>query len=911
MNPDQYRDILLEIAFSISGEFQMDKLLQNCLPIFLRKLNCTLAAVLRRENGSCHTIHLFPRAMTQNPAYQTAVIRLETALNTPASQFWRCLEGERDVYYAFPLEDCGFLLLARTKPFDKYFLNEMKPLSRMLARACLSCLEVEKRRQSEAQLLIQKAHFESIFTNTHDAMVYFDVQHRIFNINGRFTEMFGYTLNEVAGKNINSIVDPKGMEREKGYGSPRILAGETLEMECIRYAKSGEGIEVLLKGGPVHVDGRIQGGYAVYSDITRRKQDERKTREINLLLEKAIDRANRLTVQAEAANMAKSTFLATMSHEIRTPMNTIIGLTDLCLRTPLSEKQQNYLTKISQAGHILLGIINDVLDFSKIEAGKLRMEKTAFCLNDVLDQLLTLMGARAREKGLHLKTIQDPDIPACLMGDALRLGQVLTNLVGNAVKFTEKGDIRLETRLLHQEDAVVFLEFEVNDTGIGMTEAEQKKLFQPFSQADSATTRKFGGTGLGLTISKQLVELMGGEIRMESQAGQGSTCTFTCRLERCPDREIPRLLSPAPSSSQIQDGLKGKRILLVEDHPVNRDLACEILQQAGMEVDTAFNGLDALETLRSHRGSPYDAVLMDIQMPVMDGYEATSEIRKEDRFKALPILAMTANVMGEDIIRARACGMNGHIPKPIDQKQLFALLLEHITGEKQGLPPDPAPLPLPSRHQGIPPIAGVDVKTGLARLAFNEQIYLKLLTRFTERFKDTAEDIRGALLKEDRTLAIRLAHTLKGLAATIGADTLADRAAELESLLGKNPEKNPEDSILALSLELKERIQAIDRGLSAMPESCLQALGCPENSKADLSEALYRLYDLVAQYDTRAGETLECILVERSLPPRMLETLSYIRKRLNHYDFDGAMALLHPLVHSAKSHARPAPGNLP
>jgi two-component system sensor histidine kinase/response regulator len=697
MNPEMYRDILLEIAVAASGELDHEKLFQACLPIFLRKLNCTLAAVIRKEDEAWQTVHLLPRAMARNPVYRHVSRRLQLALETPASQPWRCLAHENFLYYAFPLEDYGFLLLARSRPLDTFFLHEMIPLSRILTKACLSCLETEKRRQSEAELLVQKAHFESIFTNTLDAMAYFDVQHRILIINSRFTEMFGYTQEEVAGRDINSIVDPLRIQKE--YGSPRILRGETLEMEAIRYGKDGRIIEVLLKGGPVYVNGEIRGGYVIYSDISQRKNHERQLQESNLLLEKAIAQAKAMAGQAEMATMAKSTFLATMSHEIRTPLNVIIGLTDLCLSTSLSERQRDYLTKVAQAGHSLLGVINDILDFSRIEAGKLRMEKIPFSLEEVFRKISDLFSHKAREKGLRLRWSKGKEVPEDLVGDPLRLAQILTNLVGNAIKFTEKGKVEIHTRALVLEEKSAVLEFQVRDTGIGMAEKQIPGLFQPFSQADSSTTRRFGGSGLGLAISRELVELMQGEIRMKSQPGKGSICTFTCRLARGLPSPPEHRVRPLPPSALIP--LHGKRILLVEDHAVNRQLGREILKQAKVQVDMAENGMEALKKIQEQAPGHYHLVLMDVQMPIMDGYEATRRIRRDARFQNLPILAMTANAMAEDRQRALACGMDNHIAKPIDPRQLFSLLLHHLAVPSEEEPPGAAAERLSGKHSEI------------------------------------------------------------------------------------------------------------------------------------------------------------------------------------------------------------------
>jgi PAS domain S-box-containing protein len=384
---------------------------------------------------------------------------------------------------------------------------------------------------------------------------------------------------------------------------------------------------------------------------------------------------------AENANRSKSEFLANMSHEIRTPMNAIIGLSDLALQTGLNDTQWDYIEKVRRSAKSLLGIINDILDFSKIEAGQLDMESTDFRLEDVLDNLKNVLSLKTDETGVALTFDVPSDLPLALIGDPLRLGQVLINIGGNAAKFTKAGKIEVSVKKVSQGDDQINLQFSIKDTGIGMSPEQQAQLFKAFNQADSSTTRKYGGTGLGMTISQHLVEMMGGKIWVESAEGIGSTVYFTVNMgvqqNILSSKQHKR--QKANNVSQTIGQLRGARILLVEDNEFNQVLALHVLSSNGLIPTLAKDGQQALDILASQ---DFDGVLMDCQMPVMDGYVATQEIRKQAKYRDLPILAMTANAMAGDREKVLAAGMNAHIAKPFTQNELFSTMVQWIGRDK-------------------------------------------------------------------------------------------------------------------------------------------------------------------------------------------------------------------------------------
>ncbi len=383
---------------------------------------------------------------------------------------------------------------------------------------------------------------------------------------------------------------------------------------------------------------------------------------------------------AEAANHAKSSFLANMSHELRTPMNGIMGLTSLALRHADDPKLRDQLGKITQASRHLLSVINDILDISKIEAQHLTLEQLSFKFGTVLENLMSLIWQRVNDKGLKLYIDLAPEIARqSWLGDPLRLGQILLNLTGNAIKFTEKGAITVRARLVEETEAEVLLRFEVQDTGIGITPEDQRRLFSAFEQADGSMTRKYGGTGLGLVISKRLAQMMGGDVGVTSQPGSGSTFWFTARLNKAPADNGAVPLAPTFSEDTAETRIKsrhaGTRILLAEDEPVNQEVSRGLLEDVGFAVDLATDGVQAVALANSNR---YALILMDMQMPVMNGVDATKAIRALPGYAHTPILAMTANAFDEDRQVCIDAGMNDHIGKPVDPDKLFETLVKWL-----------------------------------------------------------------------------------------------------------------------------------------------------------------------------------------------------------------------------------------
>ncbi|MCQ2789801.1 MAG: ATP-binding protein [bacterium] len=485
---------------------------------------------------------------------------------------------------------------------------------------------------------------------------------------------------------------------------------------------------------------------------------------------------------------AKSLFMANMSHEIRTPMNGVMGFVQLLAGTKLNKEQQDYVNEIQNSSEILLSILNDILDLSKAEAGKMVLENIDFDLPETIKNVSTLASANARKKGLNIVVDVDSKIPAVLIGDSSKLKQVLNNLVNNAIKFTPEGNITIKVKQLNKKDDKVRLQFIVQDTGIGISKENLSKVFESFTQADSSTTRKFGGTGLGLTICKSIVELMGGEIKVESKLNKGSTFKFDIEFEISDKKELKKETTDFKISKDLFEN-SNLKILLAEDNLINQKLISTMFEKIGIECDIASNGEEAAN--KAAEGN-YDIIFMDCQMPVLDGYKASQIIKSNPKSQNVPIIALTASILETDISKCYDAGMNDYLPKPMKYVDLVKKINEHTNNK--------AVIQTTSENDSSNVNIDFDMETVIARmekdLGFDRETINELLNDFFKQLKNNLQELQVAVKNNDFQKIYQLGHSLKGASGSLCIDKLEELFEQIENM-GRSQNLNDIDSILS------------------------------------------------------------------------------------------------------------------
>jgi len=903
----------------------------------------------------------------------------------------------------------------------------------------------------ENALKVSEGKYKNIFDTAIEGIWVSDKNWKTTKVNKVMAELLGYTETEMLGKPVADLVHKDELANHAAQVDKRRL-GEGARYEQRLVKKDGRTVWVIISGSPQIGDsGEFEGSFGMVTDITglriaeaelKKAYGEMETRVTDRTAE--LDKTNRLLTSevhirkqtekeiirakevAEAATKAKSEFLANMSHEIRTPMNAVIGMTHLVKMTNLSSTQTDYLNKIDLSARSLLGIINDILDLSKIEAGMLSVESVGFKLEQMLEQLTTIISPKASEKKLEFLINVGPDVPQNLVGDSLRLSQIMINLCNNAVKFTEEGEIVVSIETVDIDENQARLRFSVKDDGIGIQPDQINRLFEAFTQADASTTRKYGGTGLGLNLCNQLVELMGGEIGAESEFGEGSTFWLeipfnlfhqerssislpadlhgmptlvvddnpTSRvilkgmleqmglsvslaksgfeaveiLRNTPHDQAYKLLvldwrmpgmdgletakvimgdtniSPTPpmlmvsaygnenlirktqelgfkgllfkpinqslffnliietfgrdlvtaahltgDGQKAEPNLSGASILLVEDNEINRQVAQEILTAAGIHVHEATNGQKALEFLEK---TPVDLVLMDIQMPVMDGYEATARLREQDKFKDLPIVAMTAHAMAEDKQKSKETGMNDHISKPFDPEELFDILAKWITPDSLSKPAQSDQEKPAKEEVSLPDdIAGIDIKLGLKRARGNKKLYKNLLLLMDEKYANASGEIEQALIDDRRHDAGGIAHSVKGTSGMLGAMDLYEAAGELEQVLDSDLEMKDEESLKRFA----DQLAIVIEGISVLKQVSATKTDLNQEQVSD-TKTLQAVLDELKLH-LKEGAPVESQLAAKKIqslgwPSEVQPNVTALLSRIAEYDFKKALVCL-------------------
>ncbi len=716
-----------------------------------------------------------------------------------------------------------------------------------------------------------------------------------------YVTWFGLTPQRMLGRHMIESLGEVFYTKNRPY-IDGVLRGEPQSFKATLPHPDGSTHDFQAEYFPDIVNGEVKGYVVLVTDVTDLEQTK---------------------AQAVAANAAKSAFLANMSHEIRTPMNAVLGMLQLMHGTPLNARQQDYLGKAEASAQSLLGIINDILDFSKIEAGKLELDPNPFNLAALVNELRTIFEANLRGKRLELRYEIDPDIPPVLVGDALRLHQILINLGGNAIKFTPAGSVTLQVQRMSQSTGVdgqqfVRLKWSVIDTGIGISAQAQERLFSAFSQAESSTTRRFGGTGLGLAISQRLTELMGGELKLQSAPGAGSTFSFET------DLPVSELQLEAQTNAEklvhTQKRLAGLRVLVAEDNPINQQVAGELLTREGATVVLADHGQAALDRLQAG-ASDFDIVLMDMQMPVMDGLQATQAIRQRLKLTELPIIAMTANVMEQDRQACADAGMNDHVGKPFAIDELVKVLLRWVPefesnkdANTEETPAAPvSALNLNQIDTEWPDADRIDVQGALSRLGGDPVLFAKLLEGFAHSLPKSAYDLKAHHDQPVNKAVADLLHTLKGTAATVGAtrlSSLADQANVAAKLaLANEGDAPPQGWLTPLQTECSSTAEAARRVVDAMGQKGLLP---QETHVSDLDQSQIDPGLLLAQLekliDRLEKSDMACIDIHDQMIVNPQIKQDPLWAGLNHamgaMDFDAALVEAKTLLGSLKLQVR-------
>lgn len=819
---------------------------------------------------------------------------------------------------------------------------------------------MELQRKAEQKVLEQSQLNQEVLNATPNPMYCLSPQGKYLIVNAKFSELCGLPMEKIVGKTPTEVFRQQQathcftdthqqLVREQGSKNYELtlIDQHQQERDMLVY-------EASFNNG----EGKVAGIVGILLDLTERKQMETELRDAK--------------ETADAMSRAKGEFLANMSHEIRTPMNGILGMAHLALNTELDPMQHKYLTRINESAKNLLGIINDILDFSKIEVGKLNIERIDFNLDEVFENLINVISLKAQEKKIEFLLDIDPKVPVGLIGDPLRIGQILVNLCGNAIKFTEQGEVVVSVRPERVTEQDVVLHFAVKDTGIGIDKDKISHLFDAFSQADNSITRQFGGTGLGLSISKQLVELMDGQLTVSSTPSVGSTFAFTitCGLQEAKMRDISkpiaglagkralvvddndsardilvtllgamhfqakavsngfealdemrqsqfdllfvdwnmpglnglellqtaykerlierskrflvtaygREISLDQTNSKLIDALivkpvnpsnlldaimnsfgiehakrshqtnqvekpqfENQTVLLVEDNEVNQEVAMGLLNGTNLTVITAENGQQAIDLLEQN---PVDLVLMDMQMPILDGVSATQQIRRNPKWEKLPIIAMTANAMQSDVNRCLNAGMNSHLAKPINVHNLYQTLIEYLPGQHSKIQTQPIVEPDAPPMNDLPKLPGINVEQAIYDIGGDKESYLTILSRFLEMQRTELSIFKEVLEKEDWEMAARMAHSLKGSSANLGITLLSQLAAKME----RNVKQQNSAALGELEL-CSEMVSKLHKELSQW-----NAEHCHKDLKTEMNPAeLYqRLVQFVEEYDVEA-----------------------------------------------------------